>query len=68
MDKKSIVILVAGLGLLGVAAFIFLKQQPEEKPDPVANILGAAPVALNAVGNIASSGIGTAKKIFGSIF
>lgn len=54
MDKNALP-LILGLGLVGVAAFIFLKPKPQEKLDPLSNILATAPGAISAAGNIATS-------------
>jgi hypothetical protein len=55
LESKNALPLILGLGLLGVAAFIFLKPKPAPKADPLGNILGAAPGVISTAGKIASS-------------
>lgn len=51
MEKKNIVVLVIGLAVIGGAAF-FLSREPEQKPDPVKDLLTGAAKVSGAVGNI----------------
>ncbi len=67
MGKNDIIWLALGLGLMGVAGFVILKSRPVEKPDPIGNLLGVAPGAINAAGNIVSAGVGSVKGIVGSL-
>jgi len=56
MGKNSTILLIAGLAMVGVAAFIFLKKTAP-KPDPVGNLLNAAPGIVTGVTNAGSAAI-----------
>ncbi len=62
MSKTVGIVLV--LGLLGVAAFIVISRKPVAKPDPLGQLLGAAPAVIGAAGNIGGSLVSGIKKLF----
>lgn len=66
MEGKNVLPLVLGLGLLGVAAFIFLKPKKEEKLDPLSNILATAPGAITAAGGVVSTAHNTGASLIKS--
>ncbi len=66
MSTSGTVGIVLGLGLVGAAAFIFLRKPAQAKADPLTNLLAAAPGAIEGAGNVVSSAAGTGSKIIKS--